>query len=69
MGISLWEIEQRDDGTFDVFRDRRVIVYDRADLDEALDVIRRMEPDATEFTLIEIDGYRTPTPIPVARYR
>lgn len=54
-----WEIEQHAGG-FDIHFDRRIVEYDRDDLDEALDYIRRdrRSERGDHVTLIEADGYR-----------
>ena len=52
-----WEVETTNDGTFDVLHNRRIVMYDADDLDEAAREVRRR--GGKEFVLIEADGYRT----------
>lgn len=59
--MASWVIRQNTDGTCDVFRDRRLCVYDRDGVTEALDRIRhdlRWSP-ADMVILEEPDGYRS----------
>lgn len=56
---SEWEFEQSTrDGPFDVRRDRRLVQYDAEDLEEAMRLVRRHDPEAREVTVIDPDGYR-----------
>jgi collagenase-like PrtC family protease len=51
-----WTIEAAPGGRFDVFCDRRPVVYDRDDLDEAIRYARQR--GAEEVVVVEPDGYR-----------
>lgn len=55
-----WTIEEARNGLWDVFRDRRIVAYDRDDVEEAVRTIqrdRRYSP-GDKITVIESDGYR-----------
>lgn len=54
-----WVIEEQPSGKVDLRHDRKAIAYDLDDEDEAIRMIRKKDPEATEVTLIEADGYRT----------
>jgi hypothetical protein len=51
-----WQIETLPSGQVDLTRDGKAVGYD-LDLTEALEMVRRRDPDATEVTVIELDGY------------
>lgn len=51
-----WTVERVAGGRYDVFYDRRPVVYDRDDLDEA--VRYAAERGAKEVVVIHEDGYR-----------
>ena len=56
-----WLIRQAQDGTCDVFFDRRPCVYDRDDLAEATSWVRRSPQWAGQpVVLEEPDGYQAP---------
>ena len=55
-GMSGWAIEVLPSGQVDLTRDGKAAGYD-LDIEEALEVIRRRDPDAHEVTVIELDGY------------
>jgi hypothetical protein len=53
-----YEIEVHGDGTCDVLHGGNAFSYDRDDVQEALDLIARVEGDGAEVTVIDFDGYR-----------
>jgi hypothetical protein len=56
-----WLIQVRQDGKCDVFLDRRPVVYDRDDVDEAVTFIRRYRDWAGQPIVVEDpDGYQQP---------
>lgn len=52
-----WEVRETETA-FDLFLARRVVQYDLADVEEAMRFIHRMDPEATEFVMVALDGYR-----------
>lgn len=52
-----WTVEMQPDGRLDVLHNRRPVQYDCDDLTEALRILHRN--GATEYVLVEEDGYRT----------
>lgn len=53
-----WSIEETENGV-DLSRDGRIVAYDLDDADEAVQVIRKRDPEARSYVLIEPDGYQT----------
>lgn len=51
-------VEELPTGLYDIYCNGRVVLYDRDDLDEVRNELRRR--GVRSFTLVEEDGYRTP---------
>ena len=61
--MAKWIIEATPQGTFDVFRDRRPVAYDRDDMDEALRCVQwhpDWDPRSDSIEVEDLDGYRSP---------
>jgi hypothetical protein len=56
--VSTWTVEEQDNGLWDVLLDRRIVVYDRDDPDEAAMYIRRHRSyqEGDRIEVVSLDG-------------